>query len=63
MRKSKRGLASAVVDGLGYVKSEIIGVVDADLQHPPEVIPNLVKKLRSGTDVAIASRYVVGRGC
>ena len=63
VRKNKRGLASAVVDGLGYVKSDLIGVMDADLQHPPEVIPNLVKELRSGADVAIASRYVEGGGC
>ena len=63
VRKDKRGLASAVVDGLGYVKSEVMGVMDADLQHPPEVIPHLVKELKSGADVAIASRYVEGGGC
>jgi dolichol-phosphate mannosyltransferase len=63
IRQNKRGLASAVVDGLGYVKSEVIGVMDADLQHPPEVIPQLLKEIGSGADVAIASRYVEGGGC
>jgi dolichol-phosphate mannosyltransferase len=63
VRKNKRGLASAVVDGLGYVKSEVIGVMDADLQHPPEVIPYLAKELVTGADVAIASRYVKDGGC
>ncbi len=63
VRKNKRGLASAVVDGLGYVEGEVIGVMDADLQHPPEVIPHLVRELGSGADVAIASRYVEGGGC
>jgi dolichol-phosphate mannosyltransferase len=63
VRQNKRGLASAVVDGLGYVESELIGVMDADLQHPPEVIPHLVRELKSGADVSIASRYVKGGGC
>ena len=63
VRKDKGGLASAVVDGLGYVESEVIGVMDADLQHPPEVIPHLLRELESGADVAIASRYVEGGGC
>jgi len=63
VRKNKRGLASAVVDGLRYVESEVIGVMDADLQHPPEVIPHLVRELGSGANIAIASRYVKGGGC
>jgi dolichol-phosphate mannosyltransferase len=63
VRKDKRGLASAVVDGLRYVESEVIGVMDADLQHPPEVIPHLVRELESGANIAIASRYVKGGGC
>ncbi len=32
--------------------------MDADLQHPPEVIPELVKAIENGADVAVASRYV-----
>ena len=63
VRKNKRGLASAVVDGISYVTGEIIGVMDADLQHPPEVIPNLLQALKDGKDIAIASRYVKGGGC
>lgn len=63
VRKDKRGLASAVVDGLSYAKGEIIGVIDADLQHPPEVLPELIGKINDGADVVIASRYVKGGGC
>ncbi len=63
IRKNKRGLASAVVHGLEHTDSEIIGVVDADLQHPPEVLPRLLQEIKSGADIAIASRYVKGGGC
>jgi len=63
VRKNKRGLASAVVDGLSQVSSDIIAVMDADLQHPPEVIPDLLKEIKSGADIVVASRYVEGGGC
>ncbi|MFC2032044.1 glycosyltransferase [Chloroflexota bacterium] len=60
VRRNKRGLASAVVDGLGHVTGQIVGVMDADLQHPPEVIPYLLKETGLGADIVIASRYVEG---
>lgn len=63
VRKGKKGLASAVIDGLNEVSGELVGVMDADLQHPPEVLPELVKKLLDGADIAIASRYVAGGSC
>jgi dolichol-phosphate mannosyltransferase len=63
VRRGKKGLASAVVDGIGEADSDIIGVMDADLQHPPEVIPGLFRALASGADIAIGSRYVAGGGC
>ena len=63
VRQNKRGLASAVVDGLKQVAGQVVGVMDADLQHPPEVIPDLVEAIKGGADVAIASRYVKGGGC
>jgi dolichol-phosphate mannosyltransferase len=62
VRKDKRGLASAVVDGIGYATADIVCVIDADLQHPPEVIPLLIKGLQEGADVSIGSRYVRGGG-
>jgi dolichol-phosphate mannosyltransferase len=37
--------------------------MDADLQHPPEVLPDLLKAMEGGADMAIASRYVPGGGC
>ncbi|MFC1912035.1 glycosyltransferase [Chloroflexota bacterium] len=60
VRKGKKGLASAVVDGLQQVSNDIVGVMDADLQHPPEAVPALVREIENGADVAIGSRYVKG---
>ncbi|MCL2281270.1 MAG: glycosyltransferase family 2 protein [Dehalococcoidia bacterium] len=62
VRKDKRGLATAVTDGFGLVNSDTILVMDADLQHPPEIIPALIKAIHDGADIAIASRYVKGGG-
>ena len=61
-RRNERGLASAVVEGFKQASGAILGVIDADLQHPPEVVPELLENVRSGADVVIASRYVEGGG-
>lgn len=64
VRKGKRGLASAVVDGIALADSTILGVMDADLQHPPEIVPSLLHAITDGgADIAIGSRYVKGGGC
>ena len=52
------GLGGAVVDGLGAAEAPWACVLDADLQHPPEVIPRLLAAAeRDGADLAVASRY------
>jgi len=63
VRANKRGLATAIIDGIDYADGEILGVMDADLQHPPEVLLNLLKEINAGKDMVIASRYVPGGGC
>jgi dolichol-phosphate mannosyltransferase len=63
VRRQEKGLATAVVHGLKHAQGQIIGVMDADLQHPPEVLPELIKALENGADMAIASRYIPGGGC
>ncbi len=63
VRKDKKGLASAVVDGFGYAKGDTIVVMDADLQHPVGVVPSLLKAIENGADIAIGSRYIAGGGC
>jgi dolichol-phosphate mannosyltransferase len=63
VRRGAKGLATAVVHGLKFASGQIIGVMDADLQHPPEILPDLLKAIENGADMAIASRYVPGGGC
>jgi dolichol-phosphate mannosyltransferase len=63
VRRDQRGLASAVVDGLSHTSGQIIAVMDADLQHPPPVVPDLLLAMEKGADIAVASRYVPGGGC
>jgi len=60
-RAGKLGLGTAVVAGFDVASAEIIGVMDADFSHPPELVPVLLKALReAGADVVVASRYIPG---
>src|SRR5262245_60754366 len=56
-RPGRGGLALAVVDGWKVARGDVLGVMDADLQHPPEVLTRLVATLSDPcTDLVIASR-------
>ena len=59
-RTEKRGLASAVADGFDVAKGKVLGVMDADLQHPPETIPLLLEEVEKGADLVIGSRHTSG---
>ena len=63
VRREEKGLATAVIHGIKQASGNIIGVMDADLQHPPEVLPSLLKAVENGADMVFASRYVKGGGC
>lgn len=55
------GLAGAVLAGANKTTSELVVVMDADLSHPPEKIPELLQPLFDRThDMVIGSRYVTG---
>jgi dolichol-phosphate mannosyltransferase len=62
VRHRERGLASAVVHGFNCARGEVLGVIDADLQHPPELLPELLEYIRHGADVVVPSRYEPGGG-
>jgi dolichol-phosphate mannosyltransferase len=40
----------------------LLGVIDADLQHPPALLPALITAIQQGHDIVIASRYSAGNG-
>ena len=62
VRKGARGLAGAVIHGWKQSDADLLGVIDADLQHPPEVLPSLIAPVLNGADITIASRYASGNG-
>jgi dolichol-phosphate mannosyltransferase len=55
------GLGGAVLDGLRLAEADICIVMDGDLQHPPEVIPDMLRaQRRTGAGIVAASRYTGG---
>jgi dolichol-phosphate mannosyltransferase len=62
-RPGKLGLGSAVIDGFAVASGNVLGVMDADLSHPPEALPRMLEALeRWQADLVIASRYIPGGG-
>ncbi|MEM1782620.1 MAG: glycosyltransferase family 2 protein, partial [Nanopusillaceae archaeon] len=58
LRKKKMGINSAFIIGYKRSKGKYIVLIDADLQHPPEKIPEMIKYLEKGYDIVIASRFL-----
>jgi len=62
IRKRKRGLSSAIADALRKAEGNFATVIDADLQHPPELLPLMIEEAKKGADLIIASRHAKGGG-
>lgn len=61
-RQGKEGLGKAYIQGFKLALdqgAEVIGMMDADLSHPPDRLPALLDAL-NGADVVIGSRYTPG---
>jgi len=61
-RQNERDLSTAVIRGWQAARGKVLGVMDADLQHPPEITVKLWNKMARGADMAIASRHIEGAG-
>jgi dolichol-phosphate mannosyltransferase len=62
-RAGKLGLGTAVMEGFACARSGILGVIDADLSHPPALLPAMLTLVeREGLDIVIGSRYIPGGG-
>lgn len=62
-RTGPRGYARASRDGLAWCLAngyDLVGTLDADLSHDPDVIPQLLAAIAGGADLAVGSRYVPG---
>jgi dolichol-phosphate mannosyltransferase len=57
------GVAGALLAGLAVAESRWVAVMDADLQHPPELLADLLQPLRAGTaQVVVGSRFLAPAG-
>ena len=63
-RFGRRGLASAVIEGMLATTADVVAVMDGDLQHDEAILPAMIDAVARGeSDVAIASRYRAGGSC
>lgn len=61
-RPGRLGLATTVVDGWKLAQRDLLGVIDADLQHPPEILKELAAALRrSNADLGCSQSLHRGR--
>lgn len=61
-RVGERGLSTAVIRGWQAARGEVLAVIDADLQHPPEVTVKLYEEIERGATLAVGSRNADGGG-
>src|SRR2546428_2946482 len=60
-RAGKAGLASAEIAGMKEARRDVLVVMDPDLSHPPEIVPDLLSVIYPGIDLPGCSRHVSGR--
>jgi dolichol-phosphate mannosyltransferase len=60
-RERTGGLGGAVVAGIRAARSPLVCVMDADLQHPPELLEEMyLEAMETGSDLVVASRFCAG---
>lgn len=60
-RIGRRGLSSAVIEGMLAASADIIAVMDADLQHDESILPKMIEELEEhDVNIVVATRYAVG---
>ncbi len=60
-RIGRRGLSSAVIEGIQSTSGPLVAVMDADLQHDESLLPSMIRELDSAeVDLAVGSRYIQG---
>ncbi len=59
IKEGKKGKAYSLHEGIQNAEGAIIAILDADLQYPPEAIPQMAEKLHSShADIIVANRKV-----
>lgn len=63
-RYGRRGLASAVIEGMMATTAEFVAVIDADMQHDESILPRMIDALMGDeADVVVGSRYCEQGSC
>ena len=55
------GKEVAMLAGFDYVTGDCMVIMDADLQHPPQVVPEMIEKWEAGYDDVYARRITRGK--
>jgi dolichol-phosphate mannosyltransferase len=57
-RIGRRGLSSAVIEGMLATSAPILAVIDGDMQHDEAILPRMIETIQGGTaDIAVGTRY------
>ncbi len=60
-RTSMRDLSSAIAEGFDAAQGDFLLVMDADFQHDPKIIPQMLKQLQENqAEIVVATRYADG---
>ncbi|TGK17530.1 glycosyltransferase family 2 protein [Leptospira fluminis] len=60
-RLSGKGLSSAVLTGMGIAEGDLFVVMDSDLQHDEQILPEMIRSLNDrGNDLCLGTRYTKG---
>ncbi len=56
LKEGKRGKAQSLIEGFEHANHPVVAILDADLQYPPEALPEMADKLHEGCDIVVANR-------
>lgn len=56
LKKGVRGKAQSILEGISYSHFDFVVMIDADMQYPPEAIPEMMAKIESGADIVVGRR-------
>jgi cellulose synthase/poly-beta-1,6-N-acetylglucosamine synthase-like glycosyltransferase len=56
LKDGPKGKAHSIIQGIQKAQAPLIAMIDADLQYPPESLPEMIAKVRSDADIVIANR-------
>jgi dolichol-phosphate mannosyltransferase len=62
-RHGRRGLSTAILEGMMATTAPVVASIDADMQHDEAILPRLHDAVLAGADVAVGTRYANGGSC